>query len=188
MAESGIDTDRPSRFRCARAKLVHGRLGPLRFAFVTCSSLRRRIVPHCRSFILGGEARNGGRNKRSSERGQGVYAKAIAIAAATLFLPCAAASEGLPPIPPSLLNVSAVSCVRLDDLGAVSGAFLITSTGDPDRDRDLLAWIKQLHWAPAKAGEQRNVWFPMPVAIGDGISPPPMPASCAPPGSGPRRV
>lgn len=106
-----------------------------------------------------------------------VRSAALVFAAVTSL---AANAQGLPPLPPSLAHASAVSCIKIDDTGAVSGAFLVTSTGDPARDRDLIAWIKQLHWDAAKPGEKlRNAWFPMPVAFG-GEQPPPMPESCAP--------
>jgi len=91
----------------------------------------------------------------------------------------AAVAQGLPPIPEDLLNVSAVSCVKMDESGKVVGAYMIQSTGDAGRDREVVAWVKQLRWDKAKPGEKsRNVWFPMPVAFGGDAQPPEMPASC----------
>ena len=90
----------------------------------------------------------------------------------------AAAAQELPPIPQDLLNVSAISCVKMDDSGKIVGAYMIQSTGDVARDREVIAWVKKLHWDKAKPGDKsRNVWFPMPIAFGD-TQPPEMPASC----------
>jgi hypothetical protein len=91
-----------------------------------------------------------------------------------------AAAEDLPLVTPDLAHVAAVSCVKIDDSGAVSGAFLITSTGDGEKDHHLLEWIKQLHWDKVKPGEKwRNKWFPMPISIGGETSPVP-PEKCFP--------
>jgi hypothetical protein len=90
----------------------------------------------------------------------------------------ATATGQLPPIPEDLLNVSAVSCVKMDDSGKVVGAYMIQSTGDAGRDREIVAYVKKLHWDKAKPGDKlRNVWFPMPIAFGDARAPE-MPASC----------
>jgi hypothetical protein len=92
----------------------------------------------------------------------------------------ATAVHELPPIPEDLLNVNAVSCVKVNDSGKIVGAYLIQTTGDADRDREVVAYVKKLHWDKAKPGEKlRNVWFPMPIAFGD-AKPPEMPASCRP--------
>lgn len=93
-------------------------------------------------------------------------------------------ADELPPLPPDLMNVSAVSCIKINTAGAIGGAFLIHSTGDSGRDRHLLEWIKQLHWPVAKPGEKlRNTWFPMPIAIGGApaLEPPP---TCGPSAQG----
>src|ERR1700761_4554011 len=113
-----------------------------------------------------------------------VHAKFPACIAALLLLgqSAALAADGLPPLTPDLQGVSAIACVRIGTSGALTGAFLLSSTGSPDRDRHLLEWIKQLHWAPAAPGETlRNTWFPMPLAIGDGVKAPDAPTSCSPP-------
>jgi hypothetical protein len=90
----------------------------------------------------------------------------------------ATAAEELPPIPEDLLNVSAVSCVKMDDSGKVVGAYMIQSTGDAGRDREIVAWVKKLHWNKAESGDKlRNIWFPMPIAFG-ATQPPKMPPSC----------
>jgi hypothetical protein len=92
----------------------------------------------------------------------------------------AAAAQELPAIPEDLLNVTAVSCLKMDNSGAVVGAFLIQSTGDEGRDREVVAWVKKLRWDKAERGDKlRNVWFPMPIAFGN-VTPPAMPASCSP--------
>lgn len=104
------------------------------------------------------------------------FATLIGLVAST-----ASASEELPPLTPDLLGISAIACVKLSKDGDVTGAFLITSTGADTRDQHLLEWIKQLHWPPAAPGEKlRDTWFPMPVAFGEGVEPPKMPASCSP--------
>jgi hypothetical protein len=89
-------------------------------------------------------------------------------------------AQGLPDIPEDLLNVTAISCVKMDNNGKIVGTYLIQSTGDANRDSEVVAWVKKLHWDKAKSGERlRNVWFPMPIAFGD-AKPPEMPASCGP--------
>jgi hypothetical protein len=94
----------------------------------------------------------------------------------------ASASDELPPITPDLDGVSAVACVRIGQSGAITGAFLLSSTGDHQRDGHLLQWIQQLHWPPAAPGEKlRDTWFPMPVAIGNGAKALDPPESCSPP-------
>jgi TonB family protein len=104
------------------------------------------------------------------------------VAAILLETYASSASDGLPPITPDLQGVSAVACVKISKGGSVSGAFLVGSTGDPERDRHLLQWIKQLHWRPAEPDEElRDTWFPMPLAIGDGVKAPDGPKSCSPP-------
>jgi len=101
---------------------------------------------------------------------------------AVLLSSAASASDELPPLTPDLEGASAVACVRVGKAGAVTGAFLLGSTGDRERDRHLLQWIEQLHWPPAAPGETlRDTWFPMPVAIGEGVKAPAAPQSCSPP-------
>ena len=90
----------------------------------------------------------------------------------------AAVSQELPPISQDLLGITAVSCVKVSGSGKIVGAYLIQATGDANRDRQILAWIRKLHWDPAKPGEKmRNVWFPMPIAFGD-VPVPAAPSSC----------
>ena len=93
-------------------------------------------------------------------------------------LSAAVSAPELPPIPPDLLNVAAVSYVRVKESGKVTGAYLVHSTGEARRDTEVVRWIKQRYWAKAKAGEKRNVWFPMPIAFGN-IAARPMPTSCS---------
>ena len=103
--------------------------------------------------------------------------KALPFLLAALSVPATDARE-LPAIPHDLLNVNAISCVKMDDNGKVVGVYLIQSTGDADRDREVVAWVKKLHWEKVKPGEKlRNVWFPMPIAFG-GVQTPKMPAFC----------
>ncbi len=75
-----------------------------------------------------------------------------------------------------------VACVKIDDTGAVIGAFVIVSTGDAEEDRLLLSGVRNLQWGAKKAGETRGVWFPMGLAL-NGATPPTGPATCAPPQS-----
>lgn len=90
-----------------------------------------------------------------------------------------AMAQELPPIPEDLLNVVAVTCVKMNNSGRVVGAYLIRSTGNVMRDRGIVDWVKGLHWGKAKPGDKlRNVWFPMPVAFGD-VPAPDLPKSCS---------
>jgi hypothetical protein len=92
-----------------------------------------------------------------------------------------APSSGLPPISPDLEGVSAVACVRFGDMGAVTDAFLEQSTGDAERDQRLLDWIRMLRWPSADPGEGlRDMWFPVPLAIGEGVKAPEAPKTCGP--------
>jgi len=78
-------------------------------------------------------------------------------------------------------DAAAVACVRVGADGAVTGAFLVTSSGDRDSDRRLIEMIRRLRWPPARDGEAwRGTWFPMPVGLGDARLPE-APAACAPP-------
>jgi TonB family protein len=109
---------------------------------------------------------------------------ALAASAAALLLAASAAwaSDALPPPTPDLQGVSAIACVKISKDGAVSGAFLVSSTGNPETDRHLLQWVRQLHWPPAAPDEKLpDVWVPMPLAIGDGVKPPEGPQNCSPP-------
>jgi hypothetical protein len=96
--------------------------------------------------------------------------------------PAPAASSGLPPISPELEGASAVACVRIGDMGVITDAFLARSTGDAERDRRLLEWIRMLRWPAADPGAaRRDMWFPVPMAIGDGVKAPEGPSTCTPP-------
>jgi len=107
------------------------------------------------------------------------FVRAMALFA-TLAVPVTFASaEGPPPLPADLQNSAAVACVKIDDHGWVSGAFLIQSTGEDGKDRELVNWIRQLRWPKMKPGEQRNRWAPMPIAVGDAAVPN-APHSCSP--------
>jgi TonB family protein len=103
------------------------------------------------------------------------------VATAWAVAPHAGASaQEPPPIASILLNSSAVTCIKIADDGSVSGAFIVTSSGLAERDRAVLAWVRQLHWDAALPGDQsRNRWFPMPVAFGH-AKPLDMPDHCAP--------
>ena len=109
------------------------------------------------------------------------------IAPLTVLLALAAGTPApaqlLPPVPRILLDSAAVACVRVAPDGAVDGAFLVVPTGMPDRDRELLDWVRQMRWNAAAPGEGEAApegrWFPMPIAFGE-ADPPPAPASCGP--------
>ena len=106
--------------------------------------------------------------------------RVLPVMASILLCGNVVAAQELPPLPPSLLNTSGAVCIKVSQSGRVAGAFIIVSTGDAQRDRDLLTWVQQLRWAKAEPGEKlRDTWFPMPVAIGNGELPA-MPESCAP--------
>lgn|GEM_PF-2815963 len=94
----------------------------------------------------------------------------------------AAAAQGLPPIPADLVGTAAIVCVRVVDRDNIE-AFILTSTGDPGRDKAVIAWVRQLRWDPESADGMRGWWFPMPVAF-DAVPPMP-PESCAPPADRP---
>ena len=87
-------------------------------------------------------------------------------------------AQELPPLPPSLLNTAGAVCISISNQGDVNGTYVLTSTGDAQADRDMLAWVRQLHWPVATPGEKmRETWFPMPIAFGD-KKPPDAPPSC----------
>ena len=89
-------------------------------------------------------------------------------------------SAQMAPIPRSLSNASGGVCLKIANNGTIADAFLIVSTGSESKDRDLLAYAKQLQWpAQKRDGEVREVWFPMALASGK-AKPPQMPKSCAP--------
>ncbi len=107
------------------------------------------------------------------------FVRAMALSALMIVPTLFASAQAAPPLPPDLQNAAAVACVRVDDRGWVSGAFLIQSTGEDGKDRELVNWIRQLRWPQVKPGEQRNRWAPMPIAVGDAAVPN-APRSCAP--------
>ncbi len=93
-----------------------------------------------------------------------------------------ASADELPPIPQSLLNHAGVACIKVSGEGVVTDAFVISTTGSPEGDRDMLGWVKQLHWDnPGDA--LRDRWSPITVSFGRGPSPS-APAKCGPPPSG----
>ena len=90
-------------------------------------------------------------------------------------------TSGMPPISPDLEGAVAVACVKFGAGGAITDAFLSRSTGDPDRDKRLLEWIRRLRWPGADPGDAaREAWFPMPLAIGEGLKAPEAPQTCGP--------
>lgn len=111
-----------------------------------------------------------------------IRATPFEIAVALLvFLSGSAGAQELPPLPATLLHASGAVCVNVSKKGTVSGAYLLTSTGNADADADMVTWARQLHWPVAKPGEKlRDTWFPMPIAFGD-AKPVAAPASCAAP-------
>jgi TonB family protein len=90
------------------------------------------------------------------------------------------ARSEIAPITPDMIGVSAIACAKINDAGRISGAFLLTSTGNPTTDRHVLDWVRQLKWDPAGAEDKsRSQWFPMPVLFGEG-KPLTGPTTCAP--------
>ena len=105
-----------------------------------------------------------------------VLAITFAVAAAR-----AAGAQELPPLPPTLLNASGAVCISISKQGDVGGAYVLTSTGDAQADKDMLAWVYQLHWSVAAPGEKmRDTWFPMPIGFGEN-EPPKVPPDCPAP-------
>ena len=47
----------------------------------------------------------------------------------------------LPPLPENLQHASAVACIWINDPGAITKAFIVTSTGRAANDRDLISWV-----------------------------------------------
>jgi TonB family protein len=106
--------------------------------------------------------------------------------AASVCVPMRAAAQELPALPADLVDTAAVTCIRVSQSGSVDGVFILASTGDGARDAEVLEWVRQLHWPPAKPDEKlRGTWFPMPVSFGQ-AKPLPMPSSCSPPLHGTR--
>ena len=92
-----------------------------------------------------------------------------------------ARAQELPPVSPLMLGKAVSACIVITDSGNIGGAYLLSTSGDEAADRDMLAWVKQLHWGPAKPGEKmRNVWFATGLAFGDAKAPPAS-ATCTPP-------
>jgi len=111
------------------------------------------------------------------------YVKSGAGALALLVAATAARAE-LPPQPASLKDQAVLACVRMDAEGKVSGAYLMSSTGDAAKDADFLAWIRKLEWPkPGKRDKTVDQWLPMGLALGRGKAPP-SPPSCPPPRDG----
>jgi len=107
-----------------------------------------------------------------------ITALAIAIAVAAADV---AKAQELPPLPSTLLNASGAVCISISKEGDVGGAYVLASTGDAQADRDMLAWVHQLHWPVATPGEKmRDTWFPMPIGFGS-KEPPKVPQSCPSP-------
>lgn len=103
----------------------------------------------------------------------------LALAAGLAAIPAFAAATV--PIPPSMMNRSAVVCVKVTAKGTVKDAFVVRSTGNSQADADMIDWIRKVPWPKASKGDQtRNQWQPIPVAMGKAEAPE-VPDSCAPP-------
>jgi len=71
-----------------------------------------------------------------------------------------------------MLGRAAQACIMVTNSGSIGGAYLLSTSGDKGADRDMLAWLKQLNWGPAKPGEKmRNVWFTTGLAFGNAKAP-----------------
>jgi TonB family protein len=103
----------------------------------------------------------------------------LALAAGLAAVPALAAETV--PVPASLMNRSAVICVKVTAKGTVKDAFVVRSTGNSQADADMIEWIHKVPWPKAKNGDPtRNQWQPVPVAMGKAEAPE-LPDSCAPP-------
>lgn len=103
-----------------------------------------------------------------------------ALSVVLALLPSLAQAQGLPSVPRKLVGHSGVVCVKLSEAGHLADAFVVISTGQPDTDRALVAWVSEIDWsAPDNSGAPRDHWFPLPVAFGEG-EPPAPPAACGP--------
>jgi TonB family protein len=92
------------------------------------------------------------------------------------LLPAAAAADDV--------RGAIVACVRIDDSGAVTDAFVLKSSGDPTIDAGMLAVIKKHDWGKKQLGETgpgetRNAWHPQRMTM-KGAAPYDLPPSCAP--------
>ncbi len=97
------------------------------------------------------------------------------------------AQEVIPPPPPLPPNRSVVVCIKIANSGAVSGAFLVTSTGDPAYDRMVLNMAKQLRYPPTQPGDVApSGWRPIPMTF-ETTRLPAMPATCQPASRKPAR-
>ena len=91
------------------------------------------------------------------------------------------AAQELPPLPATLLNASGAVCIKVTKQNEAGGVYILASTGDPQVDRDMLAWVRELRWPVATSGEKlRDTWFPMPIAFGE-KQPPKVAATCVAP-------
>ncbi|MBC2664983.1 hypothetical protein H7F51_05605 [Novosphingobium flavum] len=106
-----------------------------------------------------------------------LLSRLIPIAALLLAAPLAA--EDLPPVPRELLGRSAVACVKLGEGGEVASAYLAVSSGTPESDGEMLAWVRALRWQAAFTTPAPAGWFAMPLAFGEG-EPPLTPTRCGP--------
>ena len=112
----------------------------------------------------------------------------VAIVSALLVLMAAIVSaQEMPPLPATLRDASGAVCISVSKQGDVSGVYVLASTGNPQADQDMLAWVHQLRWPIATPGETlRDTWFPMSIGFGE-KQPPKVGATCvAPPVSNAR--
>ena len=94
-------------------------------------------------------------------------------------------AQALPPVSARMLGKAVSACILVTDSGSIGGAYLLGTSGDKAADDDMLTWVKQLHWAPAKPGEKmRNVWFATGLAFGDAKAPEAA-SACSPPDEAP---
>lgn len=108
-----------------------------------------------------------------------LYWTSLALAAGLAAVPALAAVTV--PIPPSMMNRSAVVCVKVSAKGTVKDAFVVRSTGSTQADADMIEWIRKVPWPKAKSGDPtRNQWQPIPVAMGKAEAPE-LPDNCTPP-------
>jgi hypothetical protein len=112
----------------------------------------------------------------------GKHLSSMAVASLIIFA-VADTTQAQMTIPEQLLDVAAVVCAKIDTDGVISGTYIISSTASHDKDAQIIAAVKQLHWAKASADDpSRNIWFPMGISFGE-MKAPPTPATCS--GKGP---
>ncbi len=80
---------------------------------------------------------------------------------------------------PAPIRAAIVACVKVNDDGVVTDAFILKSSGDPTIDEGMLSVIKSHHWDSGSAGGAQNGWHPQRMTM-KGETPYAMPETCGP--------